>query len=209
MKYIHLIIYTLLSTYLFYVSYDIDLYLHTIVLVSMFFLGSFATGIIHFIFDNYFSEQTFLIGHIVKEFRFHHTDPEKIAREDNVDAIKNAIIPANITLLLFLLLNHFIKINNILLMSFIYFSSFAVLTNLVHRQNHLKPNIERPLWYTIFNKVKIFQSSEEHNIHHTPPYTKSFFILNDFFNPLFNKLKIWEKSAQVIKKITGIKAVDF
>jgi len=164
---------------------------------------------IHFIFDNYFSEKTPMIGFIVDEFRKHHTDPGKIAREDNLECLYTTFLSANLLLpfvLVGILKFSFISIP---VLVFLWSTVFMSITNLVHRQNHLGDMNKIPSIHKFMYKHGIFQSPAQHQIHHTKPHNKSFCILSDTFNPFFNETDFWKKITVVVKKVTGVNAVDF
>ena len=172
-------------------------------------IATLATGIIHFVFDNYFSENTPILGFIVDEFRKHHTDPGKIAREDNLQCLITTFLSANLVLPIVLLTIFKFNFNPILMNIFLSSTVFMCITNLVHRQNHLKDINNIPYWHKFMYNKGIFQSPQEHQIHHTAPHNKSFCILSDIFNPFLNRKDFWKKTTVVVKKITGVDAVDF
>lgn len=191
--------YNIVSNYSLIYSLSIPLIMMSTYIISVLF-----TGILHFTFDNYFTTNTPIIGVVVHEFREHHTDPGRIARRDTLQAIEHAVIPTIFINLLLL----FVK-NPFIIQILIGFGFFGIITNIVHRYNHLKPGTKMPLFIEWAQKLKLIQNNQEHNIHHTAPHTTSFFILSDIFNSYFNKKDIWRKITIIVKSLTGVKAVDF
>ena len=191
--------YDIVSNYSLIYSLSIPLIMASTYIISMLF-----TGILHFTFDNYFTTNTPIIGVVVHEFRTHHVDPGLIARNSILQAINHVVIVA----IFINLLSLFVK-NPFIIQILIGFGFFGVITNIVHRYNHLKPDTKMPLFIEWAQKLKLIQNNQEHNIHHTAQHTTSFFILSDIFNPYFNKKDIWRKITVIVKSLTGVKAVDF
>lgn len=206
----------MISCYVFNISNLIEnysilktIFLNIISVSAGYILATLATGALHFIFDNYFSEKTPILGFIVDEFRKHHTDPGKIAREDNLQCLNTTFLSANLILPLVLFFSVKFNMGSILINFFLSSTIFMSITNLVHRQNHLKDINNIPYWHKFMYKHGIFQSPQQHQVHHTAPHNKSFCILSDVFNPFLNEKDFWRKITIVVKKITGVKAVDF
>lgn len=193
------------SSYVIVTNYQIYYIAYIPLAITItYFLSILFTGILHFVFDNYFSPNTPIIGVVVHEFREHHTDPGRIARRDILQSIEHAVIPTIAINIMLLFIN-----NPFIIQFLIGFSIFSILTNIVHRYNHLKPGTRMPLFIEWAQKLKLIQNNQEHNIHHAAPYTTSFFILSDIFNPYFNKKDIFRKITVIVKSLTGVKAVDF
>lgn len=193
------------SSYVIVTNYQIYYIAYIPLAITItYFLSILFTGILHFVFDNYFSPNTPIIGVVVHEFREHHTDPGRIARRDTLQSIEHAVIPAIAINIMLLFIN-----NPFIIQFLIGFGMFGILTNIVHRFNHLKNDEQSPKIIKFARKLKLIQSKEQHDIHHTAPHTTSFFILSDIFNPYFNRKDIWRKTTVAVKKITGVKAVDF
>jgi len=191
--------YDIISNYSLVYSLSIPL-----IMMSTYIISVLLTGLVHFTFDNYFTTNTPIIGIVVHEFREHHTDPGRIVRRSTLQAIEHVVIVGIFINLLLL----FVK-NPFIIQILIGSGFFGIITNIVHRYNHLKPGTKMPLLIEWAQKLKLIQNNEEHNVHHTAPHTTSFFILSDIFNPYFNKKDIWRKITIIVKSLTGVKAIDF
>jgi ubiquitin-conjugating enzyme E2 variant len=81
---------------------------------------------------------------------------------------------------------------------------FSTQGNQIHAMAH-RTNKENGRLVMFLQKLGIFQGRKMHGWHHRAPYDTNFFILTNYLNPIFNKIKFFERLEWLILKILRIK----
>lgn len=163
--------------------------------------ADFITGIIHFIEDTYFTENTLLIGNIIKRNREHHLKPRLMLNHTTFKTIETSLY-----LGLFLMFVLYIyKLLN--LFSFLLILS-GIFGNLIHKWAHQMEN-EKILLTKILQNLYIIQSSYQHSVHHKEPYTKYYCVMGALLNPLLEKINFWRKMENVIYILFKVNPRDY
>jgi len=152
-------------------------------------LGVLATdltsGIVHFLCDNYFAEDTPVIGHaLIEPFRRHHVDPSEIVR-GNVLRVNRANCFAMAAVLALVALWHAVAppvppslaANGWLLG----YSLAVVLTNQIHRWAHAASVPPGVRW---LQRHGVLLDPVRHHRHHAT-HTSAFCITTGWLNPVF------------------------
>lgn len=161
------------------------------IVLCMAVLGVLATdltsGVVHFLCDNYFAEDTPVIGHaLIEPFRRHHVDPREILRS-NVLRINRANCFAMAAVLALVALWHAIAppaapspaANGWLLG----YSLAVVLTNQIHRWAHAASAPSGVRW---LQRHGLLLDPVRHERHHAT-HTTAFCITTGWLNPVFDR----------------------
>ena len=162
-----------------------------VIVLCMAMLGVLATdltsGIVHFLCDNYFAEDTPVIGHaLIEPFRRHHVDPSEILR-GNVLRVNRANCLAMAAVLALVALWHAIApltppsaaANGWLLG----YSLAVVATNQIHRWAHAA---SVPLCVRWLQRHGLLLDPLRHHRHHAT-HTSAFCITTGWLNPIFDR----------------------
>ena len=135
------------------------------------------TGTAHWMFDNYFSETTPVLGStFVRPFRAHHLYPRDICKHDVVLTIGNTCIAAT-PLQGALLVLAYAGEDSVfwsLLTLFASVTIFAtVLTNLFHRWAHAE---SVPAFVRVLQRLRLILPGRHHDVHHVAPHDRHYCI---------------------------------
>lgn len=159
-----------------------------------------ASGLVHFLADNFGSEQTPVLGpNFIGPFRDHHVDPEGITRNGFVDNNGNNCL-ASLPLMLpvWLLVPVSSTVWGYLFGAFFLVVCLAVfLTNQFHKWAHMD---EPPAWVRRLQTWNVILSKEHHDVHHESPYDTYYCITVGFWNPLLDRLRFFERAERLIRK---------
>lgn len=163
--------------------------------------ADFASGVFHFLADNYGSTTKPFVGPVfIRPFREHHIDPKAITRHDFLE-----VNGANCAMSLpFLLVTYFlIPISANLLTLFIgaYVGMFLFgifLTNQFHSWAHLDdpPRIVRAL-----QRSGLILGPEHHQRHHTPPFNTYYCITSGWLNPILARTRFFERLYEPLRRV--------
>lgn len=174
----------------------------TMILLISYCLGDLVSGIIHWVCDSLWNEDTPIIGpSIIFPFRYHHKDPLKIVRESLVENLGASSIAGVVTLipLYFLSTSSFSLVELWIFHLYLWTSMFAVLSNLFHRWSHL-PSKQRGNFIRILQKTRISISPEHHLLHHKSPFRTHYCVLSGWANQFTNYIP-WTKLERYCSKI--------
>jgi ubiquitin-conjugating enzyme E2 variant len=156
--------------------------------------GDLVTGIIHWIGDTYFSEDTPIIGPgFVKPFRQHHIYPRDICTHNLVTTLGNSCIFAVPTMLfcLFLLLTGPVSGWIAFAVLFVTILAIAtVATNQFHKWAHAPHASTFVKW---LQRKRLVLEPSHHAVHHTTPHDSHYCITNGWLNPLLNKINFFRR----------------
>jgi hypothetical protein len=156
--------------------------------------GDLVTGIVHWVGDTYFKEDTPIIGPgFVKPFRLHHIYPRDICTHDLVTTLGNSCIMAVplLAFCLYLLLTGPVSAwlaFGVLCTTILAIATVA--TNQFHKWAHdPKPK----LFARLLQRCRLVLEPSHHDKHHTTPHDSHYCITNGWLNPLLNKIKFFRR----------------
>jgi hypothetical protein len=147
-------------------------------------VADLASGIVHFLLDNFGSPETPVIGQkFVKPFRDHHVDPMEMTRgdfiavnADNVFVCLPVIIPAFF----------FLEISahpyaGVFIVGLV---SGVIMTNQLHKWAHM-PTVPRLV--AMAQRHGVVLSKEHHSVHHSGAYDRNYCITWGHLDLLLNR----------------------
>lgn len=162
-------------------------------------LADVIMGIYHWIKDTYFGPFTPIIGKLfVWGSRLHHIRPKYVTEFLDRDLFFDS---AKWTALWIGPLIYYLGFNPFLISLF----TIIAINDIIHKYAHMSDQ-KRPYWASFLQKIYIFQSRDEHHLHHTYPYTTHYCPITPFVNVIFEKIQLWRKIEGYIEKYFGIKA---
>lgn len=174
------------------------IYDYLIKIIFGYLLADFIMGIYHWIKDTYFGPFTPFIG---KKFiwmsRLHHIRPRYIFEFSDKDMFLDS---GKWTLLWMGPLFYFIGLTPFLISLFLTIS----LNDIIHKYSHMLDH-ERPQWATFMQNMYIFQSHDEHHLHHIYPHEINYCPITPYVNSVLEKIIFWKKIENIIDHYTGIK----
>ncbi len=161
-------------------------------------MADLLAGIYHWIKDTYFGPFTPLIGKkMIWGSRLHHVRPRYVLEFSDWQLF---IGSARWTLFWMAPLMCFTGITTFMVTLFLTIS----LNDVIHKYAHMK-DYERPYWATFMQRIYIFQSHEEHHMHHIDPHEINYCPITPFVNYILEGIDFWRKLEQAILKCFGIK----
>ncbi len=155
-------------------------------------LGDFVTGIVHWIGDTYFSEDTPIIGPgFVKPFRQHHVYPRDICTHNIVTTLGNSCIfavPAMLACLYLLFVGPVSGWIAFTVLTVTILAIATVATNQFHKWAHAPQPSTAVRW---LQQKRLVLEPSHHEVHHTSPHDSHYCITNGWLNPLLNKIRFF------------------
>ncbi len=174
-------------------------------LVAGYVLADFASGVVHFTFDRFFSLETPLLGkNFVAPFRQHHSDPKHITKHDFIETNGNNCL-ATCGPLFILIAIPFDYSSGWQLFFVLLIVAGAVGTfgtNQFHKWAHHE---NPPPFVAWLQTHRVILPRDHHQIHHSHPYDTHYCITTGWLNPLLLKLNFWKGLEFVGTKILRLK----
>ncbi len=170
------------------------------VAVLAYLAADLASGFVHFLADNFGSEETPILGpNFIGPFRDHHADPKGITRNGFVDNNgNNSLASLPPMLLVWLLVPIATTAWGYLFGAFFLMVCLAVfLTNQFHKWAHMDTP---PAWVKRLQWWGLVLSKEHHDVHHESPYDTYYCITVGFWNPLLDQLRFFERAERLIRR---------
>ncbi len=170
------------------------------VAVLAYLAADLASGFVHFLADNFGSEETPILSpNFIEPFRDHHVDPKGITRNDFVDNNgNNCLVSLPPMLLVWLLVPIATTAWGYLFGAFFLMVCLAVfLTNQFHKWAHLDTP---PGWVARLQGWGLVLSKEHHDVHHESPYDTYYCITVGVWNPLLDRLRFFERAERLIRR---------
>ncbi len=164
-------------------------------------ISDLLSGIVHFLADNYGTEDTLFVGkRFCKPFRDHHLDPTGITRRGFIEANANTCILSLIPLAVVVWLGPYetaagvfwATLGTLVLIT-------VLLTNQFHKWAHLD-NPPRPI--AALQRWGLILTKENHDLHHIAPYDTYYCITTGWLNPLFDRLGVLKVEASAAREKT-------
>jgi plasmanylethanolamine desaturase len=159
--------------------------------------ADFLSGLVHFLFDNFGSPDTPVLGQkFIKPFRDHHDDPTAMTQGDAVSVnADNCLVCLPFLVPVVFLLD---------LRSHPYFGTFFVallffvmVTNQLHKWAHM---VTRPKFITWLQHRHLVLSVDHHRVHHTPPFNSNYCITWGILNPVLERTGFWRFALRLLRR---------
>ena len=171
---------------------------YLIEIIVAYLCADFLAGIYHWIKDTYFSPFTPIIGKtFIWGSRLHHVRPRYVMEFSDWQLFSSS---AKWTLLWIIPFLYFTGITTFMITLFL----TIALNDVIHKYAHMK-DYERPYWATFMQKIFIFQSHEEHHLHHINPHEINYCPITPYVNFILEGFDFWRKIERIIEKYLGIK----
>jgi len=165
-------------------------------------IADFIVGVYHWIKDTYFDPHTPVLGGIfIWSSRLHHIRPQYVTTFSDYDLFTSS---AKWTLIWMAPIFYYIEFSLFTITIFLTIS----LNDIVHKYAHMS-DAERPEWATFLQNINIFQSAEEHHLHHTYPHVTHYCPITPFVNDMLEKNDFWRKLEDIVENKLGIKPREF
>jgi plasmanylethanolamine desaturase len=169
--------------------------------LGAFFVGyavaDFLSGLVHFLFDNFGSPDTPLLGQkFIKPFRDHHDDPRAMTHGDAVAVnADNCLACLPVLVPVFFLLD--MAQHPYFGMFLVAVLFFTMLTNQLHKWAHME---SCPLFVTRLQRAHLVLSVDHHQVHHTAPFDSNYCITWGILNPALERIGFWRFLLRVLRR---------
>lgn len=173
--------------------------LWTITQVFLLWLGAdFITGIVHWWQDTYGNPTWPILGkYVIAPNLRHHDDPRGMLKVSYWARMNTSLFAAGGIIGLLILCD-------ISSWQAIVLIVFASQGNEIHAMGH-RTNKENGLLVVWLQTIGIIQTRKTHGWHHKAPYDTNFFVMTEYLNPFFNKIKFFERLERLIQTVFRIK----
>ena len=154
----------------------------------------------HWFKDSYCSPSTPIIGKfMIQKSRIHHIKPRYILEVSDAKILSESTFWTSLWTIPLVFIFRKFRI------FFATLFSFISINDVSHKYAHMD-DLERPLWATILQKFRLFQSYEEHHLHHIEPHDSNYAPITPWINPILEKINYWRRLEKLIELSIGIKA---
>jgi ubiquitin-conjugating enzyme E2 variant len=160
-------------------------------------VADFLSGLVHFLFDNFGSPDTPVVGQkFIKPFRDHHDDPTAMTLGDAVAVnADNCFACLPVLIPVFFLLNaHRHPFIGLFLVALLF---FTMLTNQLHKWAHMA---QRPAPIDWLQRHRLVLSVGHHQVHHTAPFDTHYCITWGVLNPALERLGFWRLMLRTFRR---------
>ena len=162
--------------------------------ICAFYCSDLLSGIVHWIFDRYGTEDFPVLGpSIIKSFRDHHKDPQGICGHNFIETNGDTCIASLPLLACGLLLNPADQLFWVSL--FLCTSIGGFLTNQFHSWAH---EDSPPKIAMLLQKAGLILNPEHHAKHHSGEYDSNYCITNGRMNALLESTQILQRIEEVV-----------
>ena len=154
--------------------------------------ADFASGLAHWLCDNFFEENSPLIGRmLIHPFREHHRDPFQITRHGFLELTGNSCLALNPPLAAVWWAEGPAAGDLLSLFGYATLLSWSLAlaaTNQFHRWAH-DASVARPVAW--MQKCRLILSPSHHAAHHQPPHSRAYCITSGWMNFLTDRLELF------------------
>lgn len=161
--------------------------------------ADFVSGVIHWAFDNYGSEETPVIGGLIESFRYHHVKPLDTLKYDFISTNADscfAVFAFNAAA------QSFWQTEAFKLWFWFFANWFVLFTNESHKWSHDRNPGPIVSWLQRNHLSITFKQHHQHHIRSKGAYC----ILNGWMNYVLDGLQFWEYLETGIYKLTGVES---
>ncbi len=176
----------------------------TLAAVAGYLAADFGSGVAHWAFDRYGTEQTPVVGqNFIKPFREHHVDPKGMTLHDFVETNGNNCIATAPVVALGLTADLTSQHGLFAAMFCGAMSLFVFGTNQFHKWSH---EDALPAWVRGLQRAHLILGVRHHDVHHTPPFDRYYCITSGLLNPLLTAVRFFPRMEGLIFRLTGVRA---
>jgi len=160
-------------------------------------LADFIAGIIHWIEDAYFTEDTPVLGRLfIRPNVLHHHLPRYFTKLSWWDSSKD-LLAAGLLVLAGAWWCHCLTWQVGL------FVALSVNANQVHKWSH-RSRAENGRIISWLQDWHILQTPHHHGLHHKDPKNTFYCPITNFVNPVLERVSFWTRLEAVIERVTGV-----
>ena len=163
--------------------------------------ADFASGLFHFLADNYGSTSKPFVGPVfIRPFREHHIDPLAITRHDFLEVNgANCAMSLPIVISTYMLLPVGANLLTVFLGAYVALFLFGIfLTNQFHSWAHVA---DPPRLIRALQRSGLILGPEHHQRHHTPPFNTYYCITSGWLNPVLARTRFWERIYEPLRRV--------
>ncbi len=166
--------------------------------------ADFGSGMAHWAFDRYGTEQTPVVGqNFIKPFREHHVDPKGMTLHDFVETNGNNCIATAPVVALGLTANFGSQTGLFAAMFCGSMSLFVFGTNQFHKWSH---EDTPPAWVRGLQRAHLILGVAHHDKHHLAPFDRYYCITSGLLNPLLTRVQFFARLEALIFRLSGVRA---
>lgn len=165
-------------------------------------LADVVSGLVHWICDTFFQDDTPLIGRaFIQPFREHHVDPLAITRHGFLEVNGNSCLALLLPVTAVLLLGapgRGEAVPAVLVQTTILsFALTTFATNQFHKWAHQPRPAAAVRW---LQASGLILSPAHHRLHHSPPYRQAFCITAGWIDPVLDRTRLFERLERAIRR---------
>lgn len=174
---------------------------HFLKILAGYLIADFIMGVYHWFKDSYFTPNTPIIGKtFIWNSRLHHIRPRFVIEFSDWDLFSDS------ALWTLLWMGPIIYWGGLSALSFTLTLFFTIaLNDVIHKYAHMF-DTERPAWASTLQRIGLFQSHEEHHLHHIEPHTMNYCPVTPYTNGILEKLNFWRRLEQIVYYFSGKQA---
>lgn len=179
----------------------VDIALIAVQAVLVIALADFIAGLIHWIEDAYFDENTPFIGsRIIRPNIVHHHVPRYFTQLSWWQSSRDLLLASLLLVAASIPLGFFGW-------QVVLFALVSTNANQVHKWAH-RTRRENGRLISLLQDWRILQTPHHHGLHHTDPKNTYYCPVTNLVNPILERISFWQRLEAVIEKFTGIKHRD-
>lgn len=155
--------------------------------------ADFASGLVHFLCDNFGSADTPVLGKaLIRPFREHHDRPHDMVRHDVVETNgNNCLVCLPFLIPAYFFLPAEAGWSLLFLATWLLFFFYGIgLTNQFHKWAH---DINAPPLARFLQYWRLALPPLQHGFHHAPPFKNYYCITCGWLNPFLERLRFFER----------------
>ncbi len=177
------------------------LWIVPVAFVAGYLTADFASGMFHFLADNFGSTTKPFVGPVfIRPFREHHIDPEAITRHDFLEVNgANCAMSLPFVLTTYYLLPIGASLWTVFMAMHMFMFLFAIfLTNQFHSWAHAR---QPPRVAVALQRAGLILGPEHHQRHHTPPFDTYYCITTGWLNPVLARIRFFERIREPLRRV--------
>lgn len=160
-------------------------------------LADFVAGVIHWLEDAYFTEDTPFVGsRFIRPNIIHHHFPRFFTKWSWWYSSRDLVLIGAILLLAAWPLG-------LLGWRLVLFVTVSVNANQIHKWAH-RTRAENGRLISKLQDWRILQTPRHHGLHHSDPKNTYYCPVTNYVNPILERLQFWERLEAVIERLTGV-----
>jgi len=161
-------------------------------------LADFASGLIHWAEDAYFTEDTPMLGRLlIRPNIIHHHYPRFFTRYTWLQSSWDLLVLGAVVLA-------GAWAFNILTWQVWLFVAVSVNANEIHKWSH-RTRKENGVIISKLQDWRILQTPHQHALHHTDPKNTHYCPVTNIVNPVLEKLRFWTGLEWLVWRLTGVR----